>query len=296
MAVIKLGEDYSVAQLRKDVRDSLMMAGEQSILLQLFHPGDPDAVPCPECGDDVYQAPEEKCTSCYGTMFLGGVRNAMIVWSLFTDHKATETLGKRGTYEPDHRSVQFEAFPTVAEHDIVVRVRRWLDGKPAEIYGFYMLQGVDQRSLRTGNRFGQYSGDLVAQKAEIAAMPFKPIGITSFPIIGQTFEESVQIHTPSDSAPAFAVMQPDVKVIYFPFDAGGPGGPTPETPEESQGSYTFVQTIAQATWVIHHPLGYNPDVSIIVGNEEVEAEVSYPNTAVVIITFGVPVSGTARLT
>ena len=72
MAVIKLVEDYAVTQLRKDVRDSLTMAGEQSVLLRLFHAGDPDAVLCPQCGDDIYKSPEKDCTSCYGTMRTAG--------------------------------------------------------------------------------------------------------------------------------------------------------------------------------------------------------------------------------
>src|SRR4051812_46155277 len=105
MAVIKLVEDYAVAQLRKDVRDSLTMAGEQSVLLRLFHAQEDDAVPCPQCGDEIYKSPEKNCPSCYGTMFDGGGREAMKVGALFPDPQVNETLGNRGIYEPDHRHV-----------------------------------------------------------------------------------------------------------------------------------------------------------------------------------------------
>ena len=296
MAVIKLVENYAVSQLRKDVRDSLMMAGEQAILLQLYHPGDPDAVPCPECGDDIYNSAEPASTSCYGTMFDGGVRQAMKVWALFTDHPASEQLGPRGTYEPDHREIQLEAFPLVAEHDVVVRIRQW-DGanNPLVIGGFYLLGAVNQRSLRTGNRFGQSSSDIVAQKAQLAELPLTPHGITSYPIVGQVFEESVQLTAQTPTVAASAVVEPDVKVIYFPFVAAT-GGPAVSTPSTPSGGMTFTQSIPASVWTIQHTLGYEPNVSIIVNNEEVEAEVDYPNNSVVVINFGVPVAGTARLT
>lgn len=296
MAVIKLVEDYSVRQLRADVRDSLMMAGEQAILLQTFHAGDKDAERCPECGDDIYDSPESTCTSCLGTMFVGGVRYAMKVWALFTDHQVSEQLGQRGTYEPDHRSVQFEAFPLVTEHDVLVRIRTWDDdGKPAAVDGYWLLDKVDRRSLRTGNRFGQYSWDVVAQKAQISELPQRTHGITSYPIVGQSFSESVDLSPATAVTPAQAVIEPDVKVIYFPFTEG-PGGPVAEEPATSSVGMTYNQAIPAATWTIQHTLGYEPNVSIIVGDEEVEAEIEYPNNSVVVINFGIPVSGTARLT
>lgn len=296
MAVIKLVEDYAVTQLRRDVRDSLMMTGEQAVLLELFHPMDSDSVPCPQCGDDIYESPEKDCTTCFGTMFEGGVRKAMKVWALFTDHQVAESLGPRGVYEPDHRSVQLEAFPTVTEHDIIVRVPDWdAAGKVARVEGFYMLKDVTHRSLRTGARAGQYHWDLVAQKAQIAELPDSRHGIVTYPILGRIFEESVELFPTSVAMPTHAVIEPDVKVIYFPF-APEPGGPVAEQPVTSSTGITFTQTIPSATWTIAHNLGYEPNVSIIVGGEEVEAEVDFPNNSVVVISFGTPVAGTARLT
>lgn len=296
MAVIKLVEDYAVRQLRQDVRDSMMMAGEQAVLLQTYHVGDPDFVACPECGDDIYESPETGCTTCYGTMAANGVRNAMKIWALFGDHQVSEELGPRGIYEPDHRSIQFEAFPLVTEHDVVVRVRNWdAEGKPAVVDGYWLLQKVDRRSLRTGNRFGQYSWDVVGQKAQVAELPTTKHGITTYPIVGQYFAESVDLSPATAVTPASAVIEPDVKVIYFPFQPEV-GGPVAEEPPATSIGITFNQAIPASTWTIPHSLGYEPNVSIIVGDEEVEAEVEYPNNSVVVINFGIPVSGTARLT
>lgn len=296
MAVIKLVEDYSVRQLRADVRDSMMMAGEQAVLLQTYHAGDPDAVPCPECGDDIYDSPERHCTTCYGTMFAGGVRAAMKIWALFTDHQYSEQLGQRGQYEPDNRHVQMEAFPLVTEHDIIVRVQNWDSaGAAGVLKGFYMLGPVDQRSLRTGNRAGQYNWDIVGQKANVSELPQRRYGITTYPIAGQVFEESAELLTATATTPAGAILEPDVKVIYFPFSAES-GGLTPDQPAQVSTGYTFTQVIPASVWTIPHTLGYEPQVSIIVGNEEVEAEVDFPNNSVVVISFGVPVAGSARLT
>jgi hypothetical protein len=194
MAVIKLVEDYAVSQLRKDVRDALTLAGEQSVLLQLFHSTDKDTTPCPQCGDDIYQSPEADCSSCYGTMFEGGVRSACRIWAMYTDKQAPEQRGPRGEFEPDARSVQFEAFPIIVEHDVLVRVRHWnADGTVKELEGFYMLSVPERRSLRTGTRFGQYGWDVVGQKAQLGELPPTHKMITTYPILGKVFDEAPQL-------------------------------------------------------------------------------------------------------
>jgi hypothetical protein len=197
VAVIKLVEDYSVRQLRRDVRDSLTLAGEQAILLNTFHVGEADAIPCPQCGDDIYKSPEADCLSCYGTMFDGGVRKANKIWALFTDKPVPEQDGPRGVFRPDVRSVQFEAFPMISEHDVLVRVRAWgAPGTPSELEGFYMLQVPQRRSLRTGSRFGQHSWDVVGQKAQLSELPASMKMITQYPILGKTFAEATLPEVP----------------------------------------------------------------------------------------------------
>lgn len=293
MAVIKLVEDYAVSQLRKDVRDAMMLAGEQSVLLQLYHPGDPDTVPCPQCGDDVYRSPEIDCPSCYGTTFLGGVRTAMKVWAIYGDKDIAEQVGPRGTWQPDQREVTFEAFPMVTEHDVLARVRSWAaDGSVAVLEGYYRLQKLQRRSLRTGSRFGQYTWDVVSQKAQCTELNSDAEAIARYPVLGQVFEESVQLHPATRTTPTSVTVEPDVKVIYFPFETA-PGGVQPGQPGEA---FVYNQNSPASTWTIVHGLGYNPSVAIMVGGEEVDAEVEYPSVTTVVIMFGTPVSGTARLT
>lgn len=287
MAEIKLVEDYAITTLRNDVRDSLMMAGEQAILLQLYHPGDSDAQPCVECGDDIYKSPEVRCNSCYGTMFEGAVRVAVMVWSLYTDRPAAEKLERTGTYRPDARDVQMEAFPLVSEHDVIVRVSSWsAPGVPETVSGFYELQTVQQRSLRTGNRFGQSTLDVVGQKASLTRLS-GDAGITAYPIIGVTFSESTAT-TPTSSGTPQTVDMPDVKVIYYPIETA-PG-------DEDEAVFVFVQENPEDPWIIQHNLGYDPSVSTIVNNEEVDGDVTYLNEDSLSITFGTPLAGIARLT
>jgi hypothetical protein len=127
-------------------------------------------------------------------MFEGGVRYANKVWALYTDKPVPEQDGPRGVFRPDQRSVQFEAFPMITEHDVLVRVRTWgADGTPAELEGFYMLAVPQRRSLRTGSRFGQHSWDVVAQKAQLSELPSSMKMITNYPVLGKTFVEAVPI-------------------------------------------------------------------------------------------------------
>jgi hypothetical protein len=292
VAVIKLVEDYAVSQLRKDVRDAMMLAGEQSVLLQLYHPGDPDTVPCPQCGDDIYYSPEVDCPSCYGTTFAGGVRTAMKVWALYGDKDIAEQIGPRGTWQPDQREVTFEAFPMVTEHDVLARVRSWApDGTVAALEGYYRLQKLQRRSLRTGNRFGQYSWDVVSQKAQVTELNSESEAIARYPVLGQAFEESIQLRPATDTTPAQAILEPDTKVVYVPFETAPGSGEV-----SADAAFVYTQNSPASTWTIIHNLGYRPTVTLIVGGEEVETDVDYPSNSMVVVMFGTPQSGIARLT
>lgn len=298
MAVVKLVEDYAIRSLRNDVRDSLMMAGEECVLLQLYHPGDPDATPCQLCGDDVYHSGEMSCTLCYGTTFEGGVRLATRAWALFTDHQVTEQLSQRGQYRPDAREFQTEAFPWLNEHDIVVRIRSWdAHHTPTEIEGVYELGEVTRRSLRTGNRFGQYTTDVVAQKARLSKLNPVSTPFSSYPILGQSFQESIMV-TPKGVKPGL-VLQPDVKVVYVPvaYEAA-PGGVTPVG-----GNRTFAQTIGDdvhTSFLITHNLG-SKDVQVSVRDaltdEEVDTDITHTSDNEVTVVFATaPAAGAFRVT
>jgi hypothetical protein len=286
MAVIKLVENWAVTQLRSQVRDSLQYHGEECILLSLYHAAtDLDAVRCPRCSNDVYQQGEADCPVCYGTGFDGGVKDAKRVWGLFTDHIVTEQLGNRGEYQPDSREIQCEPFPMLIEHDVIVRVRRWeVDHTPAELEGFYIIQAVTKNSLRTGNRFGQTQFDVIGQKGNITRLADN-LGITKFPILGVEFPpaEIKAITSPGSRVP---VNEPDTKVVFVPAD--GPGG-----------VFTFRQDTPSAVWVINHTINHLPQVTVVVGGEQVIADITLPewpaSPTPVVITFQDPQTGYVEL-
>lgn len=280
MAVIKLVENWSVNQLRSQVRDSLQYHGEECILLSLYHSfSDPDAPRCPRCTNDAYMSGENACPVCYGTSFDGGVKESRRVWGLFTDHIASEQLATRGEYQPDSREVQCEPFPMLIEHDVIVRVRHWdINHKPLHVEGYYVIQAVTKDSLRTGNRFGQTSQDVVGQKATVTRLADN-VGIAAFPVIGVDFPECVG---PGIHMGASSVYEPG-QVCFPRYE-----NKVPET-------ITFFQTTPSAVWTITHDLGHLPDVTVIVGGEAVLADVSYPDIQTVVITFALPQTGEAVL-
>src|ERR1700758_5364351 len=110
---IKLVESFAVSQLRQFIRESMQYYGEQCILLQMYHvasdlgPGDPKPARCPDCYSDAYGGCERAtCDVCYGTTFLGGVRQASIVQGMFSDKQVPEEYGKLGTWAADEREFQ----------------------------------------------------------------------------------------------------------------------------------------------------------------------------------------------
>lgn len=186
---IKLIEDYAVGQARNAVRDSLQMHGERCVLLSMYHPFfDGDMAKCPFCTDDVYTGSGQMCTICWGTGIQGGIKQAALVWGLFTDHQAQEKYETHGVWAADVREFQTEALPLLVEHDYVIRMRRWNDnGTPAEIEGYYGIQAVVRDSLRTGDRFGQSTTDVVGQRAQISKVS-DATNIAKYPVIGVPFQ------------------------------------------------------------------------------------------------------------
>ena len=191
MATVKLVEDYAISQARNSVRDSLQMHGERCVLLSMYHPFfDGDAPKCPFCTDDVYTESGQMCTICWGTGIQGGVKQAVLVWGLFTDRQVEEKYQQHGIWAADNREFQTEALPLLIEHDYVVRVRRWNNNHtPAEIEGYYGIQAVVRDSLRTGDRFGQTATDVVGQRASISLVS-DATNIARYPVVGVEFSSA----------------------------------------------------------------------------------------------------------
>lgn len=274
MAAIKLTEQYAVDSLRRDVRDSLIMAGEPCILLQMYHPvTDKKLPPCPNCHDDIYNSGEGNCDICYGTTIEGGIKSALRVYALFSDTVWAEQNAKQGQWIPDAREIQTEAFPLMIEHDFVVRVRSWDDHqRPLEVEGFYNIAQVTRVSLRTGTRFGQQNWDVVGQRAAITVVNHTQ-PITQYPIIGQTFP-GVNL-SPASTAPVVSA-------------------PLAPTPQPST-AFTHVQSVPSDTWTIVHQFDHPPSVTVIVNQELVEPDVFYPQADTVTIEFAEPTAGLAVL-
>ncbi len=87
------------------------------------------------------------------------------------------------------------------------------------------------------------------------------------------------------------------------YSAGGvipiPGATTtPTLPPAVSGAtdMTYTQTTPAYTWTISHALGRKPSVTTSDTNgDEMEGDVSFPSTSVVVITFSMPMAGTAYL-
>lgn len=299
---IKLVENYAVTMARQSIRDSLMSHGEECILLQMYHVGEDEgtAPRCPQCYDDIYkQSDAANCKDCFGTTFTGGVKAAIRVWGMFTDHVAAEQIGPKGVWTPDQRDMQCEPFPLLTEHDYLVRVRLWdASHRPTELEGYYGIQQVTRQSLRTGNRFGQWQWDVVGQKATVTELQ-KNSPICSFKVLNQTFSDNYQVMRGSQTpvvqpslSSAFSqsqivnnpVVQPDHKVVFFPA-----GELVPE------GLFVYNQSVPSTEWIIVHNLGHLPSVHVIVNEEEVDADILYPNESTVIIQFAEPQVGRAEM-
>lgn len=86
-----------------------------------------------------------------------------------------------------------------------------------------------------------------------------------------------------------------------PIGPTGPEGPPgPEGPQGpaggTSGFYFHTQGAASNVWTITHNLGYRPNfVAIDSINDQILGVPSYPDLNTLVLTFSVPVSGTAAL-
>lgn len=282
---IKLVENYSVQLARNSVRDSLQNHGEECIALAMYHVNADEKLQerCPICYDDTYKQPDQLCNYCYGTTFKGGVKYATRIWAMFADTPKIEAVRERGVWVPDAREMQCEAFPLLMERDFIVRVRRWsADHRPLEIEGYYAVgSGIIRNSIRTGNRFGQWTWDVVGQRANVSELQKNSI-ICQFPVINVDFPDSQDLG--AVASPNVPVVQPDTKVIFYPVGEGTGGR-----------VLTHVQNGPSTEWLITHSFDHFPAVTVVVGGEQVDADVSYPSDTTVRIVFATPQVGTAEL-
>jgi hypothetical protein len=223
---IKLVENYAVSMARHDVRDSLQMHGERCIVLAMYHNyADKEDFPaCPYCTDDVYTGSGKLCTVCFGTSIQGGVKQAALVWGMFTDDVKDEKASSRGLWKTDEREFHTQHTPLLVEHDYVVRVRRWNDDyTPAEIEGYYGIRAVTQNSLRTGDRFGQTTADIVGQRAQISRVS-DAVDIAKYPVIGVSFSAATDANPtplpPPIVAPNSMVVIPPVSTAKYAYTIG----------------------------------------------------------------------------
>lgn len=289
MAIIKLWEPFAVNYARTQVRDSLMYHGEEALLLSMFRPQD-NAKRCPRCYTDALQQAKMRCPECYGTSWQGGIKDARRAWCVFSDHLISEQYGQYGQLEPDQRQVQTEAFPLLIEHDFIVRVRRWdASHTVLEVGGIYEIEAVTRNSLRTGNRYGQTSEDTIGQQATVNWLPPGLKGIELYPFVGTTFPAAAIAGTPVP----VVVAEPDTKVVFYP--VSNQSGVVTGAQSTWEAAFTFTQSAPASVWTISHTLGHLPQVSIIVDDEEVDADVDYPNINTVVITFAAPQTGSVEM-
>lgn len=87
---------------------------------------------------------------------------------------------------------------------------------------------------------------------------------------------------------------------------GPPGGPGPEGPQGEQGEegppgpgdesfrYVFNQMIPASTWTVDHSLGGYPNITTVDSTDrEVEGDIEYLNTQIILVHFATAISGRA---
>jgi hypothetical protein len=174
MAVIRTPQQQTNFFASQAVREALMTAGEECIVLHLYHVFEDDGTqPRCSCYDNVYeQIADWECPLCYGTTFVGGIKNIWRAWGIFSDHPLSEKYAKPGMWTSDDRSVQLENEPTLMQHDFLVRVQQWDNyGAPVLLGDRFVIDEVKQSSLRTGNRYGQTIMDVYGNSGKIHRVP-----------------------------------------------------------------------------------------------------------------------------
>ncbi len=102
--------------------EALWLVGEAAMFIMMWRPQDHEAglVPlCPSCSSDrsarAFNQPErKKCPICYGTTFLGGIRQVLLRPAIFNDRNIELVDGVRGTNYSD--TIMIETTPDFIFH------------------------------------------------------------------------------------------------------------------------------------------------------------------------------------
>ena len=77
-------------------------------------------------------------------------------------------------------------------------------------------------------------------------------------------------------------------LFHYPVDATEPDDAWP-------GTFVHEQVSAASVWTVGHHFGVEPEVTVLVGGQATEADVTHPDQETTVITFGAPTAGTALL-
>lgn len=174
--VTRVVSQETVNRAARQFIESAQNVGEECVALTMYHVGvDAGTQPrCSYCFDQVYGGSDtNNCVHCFGTTFEGGVRKISRAWAIFTDNNETaDDFDKRGEWIRDERRVEIEAYPTLLQHDYLVRILEWGTGHTVKkISGYYSLGVVQEYTLREGSRLGQQVVDKYGQSSKVQLLP-----------------------------------------------------------------------------------------------------------------------------
>jgi len=117
----------------------------------------------------------------------------------------------------------------------------------------------------------------------------------------------IEIDTPPRVSVEVEVAQIDVDVAETgvagrqgvpgpPGEKGEPGAPGPAGPPGEELSQVYVQQVPSSTWLVSHSFGRRPVVTVFdLNDDEVEADVAYPNATTVLVSHAWPTTGSVQL-
>lgn len=119
----------------------------------------------------------------------------------------------------------------------------------------------------------------------------EPTGIEVIEVVAPTTVEVIEVIEPT-MVEAVEIVEPvSYEVIEIPELVGqrGPKG------DPGNGGFEFEQTVPSASWTIPHEFDRRPSVTIYIGDEQVDSDVS-ADDGYVSIVFPAPTVGSAVLT